>query len=429
MKPRPRASHTLPRYMQEHLRTALCEMPVVLLQGARQCGKSTLARMLGEPMGYVYHSFDDANLLRHATDDPVGFINSLPSKVILDEVQHVPHLFRSIKLKVDTQRHVMGQFLLTGSSNVLRLPGLTDSLAGRMRLLNLQPLSQYEIVQSKFNLLDCLFENKVPFVGQNVAPFYPAREIVQGGYPELLNYSFKRQRAWYNDYIDLLSLHDAPSISNLRSFTALPKLLTLLASQTAQLLNITRVALGLGVSRAMAQKYLDLLEQVFLVVPVAAWSNHQFTRLVKAPKLHISDTGVACALLNISCEDLHKPSPIKGHLLESFVLQELMRQASYHPQKHCFYHYRDKKGVEIDIIIERSDGRMIGVEVKSAATLHQHDFKALRQLKQKHPKLVGGLVVYTGSSCLSSKLDDAPAAASSNIYSLPVQFLCRAPSL
>lgn len=388
-----------PRFAEAALETALADTPVVLIHGPRESGKTTLAQTVGSARGYSYFSFDDAVALEAATTDPVGFIADLPERSVLDEVQRVPALFTAIKSSVDRDRRP-GRFLLTGSTNVLLVPKLADSLAGRMEILRLHPLAQCELAGKPPGFLDALFDGAFKARQYGRLGKELAARIVAGGYPAALARATPRRRAiWYRDYIESLVQRDVRDLARITSLDALPRLLALAAGQTARLMNVSDLAAPFQLSRPTIKDYLTLLERVFLLEPLPPWHSNRLSRLVKTPKLHLGDTGVACALLGLDAEGLREDRSTLGQLLESFVFQELRRQASWRDDDIRFHHYRDKDGAEVDIVLERGGRALAGVEVKAAATLTAADFRGLRKLREAAGKrFAAGVVLYDGES-------------------------------
>jgi uncharacterized protein len=390
------------RYIQPRLIEALADTPVVLVHGPRQCGKTTLARTVGDAAGYVYYTFDDDVLCAAAAEDPVGFVADLPGRVILDEVQRVPKLFTSIKAAVDRDR-VPGRFILTGSANVLLLPDLADSLAGRIEILRLHPLAQAELSKNSPDFLDALFHGALKGVTRPRLGKELAERIVAGGYPSaLLRSSARRRLAWYRDYIETLVQRDARHLARISAMDALPRLLSLAAGQTARLINVADLAAPFQLSRPTIREYVTLLSRLFLLEELPPWHSNRLSRLIKTPKLHLGDTGVACALLGINAEALASDRTLLGQLLETFVFQELRRQASWHEAAVAFYHFRDKDGVEVDIVLEGSGQRLAGIEVKTSATVTAADFKGLKKLKEAvSERFAAGVVLYDGEATVS----------------------------
>lgn len=391
-----------PRYAEPRLTEALADSPVVLIHGPRQCGKTTLARVVGERMGYAYVNFDDDVARGAAEADPAGFVAELPERTILDEVQRVPALFAAIKTLVDRKR-VPGRFILTGSANVFLVPKLSDSLAGRMQILRLHPLAQCELAHRAPRFLDALFDGGFKTRQTERLAGQLAERIVAGGYPAALARPAGRRRAaWYRDYLDALVQRDVRDLARISSLDALPRLLAMAAAQTARLLNVTDLASPFNLSRPTIRDYVTLLERVFLVDTLPPWHSNRLSRLIKTPKLHLGDTGLACALLGMDATALAADRPLLGQLLETFVFQELRRQASWHDEPLTFFHYRDKDGAEVDVVIERGAQALAGVEVKAAATVIAADFRGLRKLREATGKrFAGGVVLYDGETSAS----------------------------
>ncbi len=391
-----------PRFAEPRLTEALVDSPIVLIHGPRQCGKTTLAQIIGGRKGYAYISFDDAVLCTAAQADPVGFAGDLPERVILDEVQRVPALFSALKVAVDRKRSA-GRYILTGSANVLLVPKLADSLAGRMEIIRLHPLAQCELNRRTTRFLDSLFAGNFKIRQTDRLASQLAEKIIAGGYPAALARPSERRRAtWYRDYLDALVQRDVRDLARISSLDILPRLLTLAASQTARLLNVADLSSPFQVSRPTIRDYVTLLERVFLVDSLPPWHSNRLSRLIKTPKLHVGDTGLACALLGINAVDLAADRPLLGQLLETFAFQELRRQASWYGESVEFFHYRDKDGAEVDIVIERGARVLAGIEIKASATVTGADFRGLRKLKEASGKrFVAGVVLYDGEACAS----------------------------
>jgi len=391
-----------PRYAEPRLTEALADSPVVLIHGPRQCGKTTLAQVVGKRMRYAYVSFDDDVARGAAQADPAGFVADLPERAILDEVQRVPALFAALKMAVDRKR-VAGRFMLTGSANVLLVPKLADSLAGRMQILRLHPLAQCELARRAPGFLDTLFDGGFKTRQSERLAGQLAERIAAGGYPAALARPAGRRRAaWYRDYLDALVQRDVRDLARISSLDALPRLLALAAAQTARLLNVADLAGPFHLSRPTIRDYVTLLERVFLVETLPPWHSNRLSRLIKTPKLHLGDTGLACALLGVDAAALAADRPLLGQLLETFVFQELRRQAGWHDEPLAFFHYRDKDGAEVDIVIERGARALAGVEVKAAATVTAADFRGLRKLKAAAGRrFAGGVVLYDGETSAS----------------------------
>ena len=386
-----------PRYAEPRLTEALADSPVVLIHGPRQCGKTTLARVVGERMGYAYVNFDDDVARGAAEADPAGFVADLPEHTILDEVQRVPALFAALKTAVDRKR-VAGRFMLTGSANVLLVPKLADSLAGRMQILRLHPLAQCELARRAPGFLDVLFRGgfKTRQTGRLAGQL--AERIAAGGYPAALARPTEKRRAtWYRDYLEAFVQRDVRDLARISALDALPRLLSLAAAQTARLLNVADLSATFQLSRPTIRDYVTLLERVFLLETLPPWHSNRLSRLVKTPKLHLGDSGLACALLGVDAASLAADRPLLGQLLETFVFQELRRQASWRDEPIGFFHFRDKDGAEVDIVLERGARELVGVEVKASATVTVADFRGMRKLREAAGKrFAAGVVLYDG---------------------------------
>jgi predicted AAA+ superfamily ATPase len=389
----------IPRLIQPRVEAALSDSPVVVIHGARQSGKTTLARLIGQQRGYSYFTFDESVLADAARTDPAGFIDTLPRYVIIDEVQRAPGLFTEIKRVVDTDRRA-GRFLLTGSSNVLLIPRLSDSLAGRMDIITLHPLAQCEVRRGTPGFFQELFRASFQVAAcPHTAPSLP-EYIATGGYPPArLRSTAARRSRWYRTFVEALLQRDVRDLARIASLDTMPRLLSAAAAQTASLMNVSDLAAPFHVSRTTIQEYVTLLERLFLLDRLPAWHSNHLSRLIKTPKLHIGDTGIACALLGLSPDGLLRDRRLFGRLLETFVFQELRRQASWHDDAIAFHHFRDKDGVKVDIVCVQGDA-IAGIEVKASSTVHASDFRGLRALQRSDPdRFACGAVVYTGPTC------------------------------
>ena len=403
-----------PRHIAPSLAEALTDSPVVLIHGPRQCGKTTLARAFGQQHGYRYASFDDDVTREAAAADPAGFVADQPERIILDEVQRVPSLFTALKVAVDRNR-APGRFLLTGSSHVMLVPKLADSLAGRMEMLQLHPLSQAELQQETPQFLDRLFAGRFPVASAERLGKGLAQRICAGGFPPALARSDPRRASWYGNYVDALVQRDLRELARINSLDTLPRLLKLTAAQTARLFNVASIASAFHLSRPTIRDYITLLERVFLLERLPPWYKNAASRLVKTPKLHFVDTGLACALLDTGATDLLADRNLLGFLLETFVYQELKRQAACAQWRPTFSHFRDRDGAEVDIVIGRGRHALAGVEVKAGATVRASDFQGLRKLARiAGDQFAGGAVLYDGEACVRF---------GEGLYAVPVRML------
>lgn len=404
-----------PRFATGKLSEALSDSPAVLLHGPRQSGKSTLAQVVGEPLGYVYLTLDDENLLNAAKTDPQGFVAELPEFTILDEVQRVPEIFRAIKSSIDRDRRP-GRFLLTGSANVLLVPTLGESLSGRMAIVRLHPLAQSEIAAKESNFLDVLFTGKIRIKKTERLGSKLADRIAIGGYPPAVTRKSEgRRAAWYRDYVETQIQRDVRDLAKISSLDVLPRLLSYAVSQTAHLLNVSELAGPFQVSRPTIREYLTLLENIFLLDELQPWHTNRLSRMVKTPKLHINDTGVACALLGMASEALYADRTIYGQMLETFVFQELRRESSWYEDEFKFFHYRTRDGGEVDLVIEKGAKKLVGIEIKASSTVTSSDFYGLRKLKEyAGDRFEKGVVLYDGETCVGF---------GNGLYSIPIRFI------
>ncbi|MSQ47764.1 MAG: ATP-binding protein [Deltaproteobacteria bacterium] len=405
------------RNLTPALQAALADTPIVLLTGARQTGKSTLVQDIAStthPARYL--TFDDSGALSAVRTDPAGFLAGMDGAVILDEVQRAPELFLALKAAVDRDRRP-GRFLLTGSANVLLLPRLAETLVGRMEILTLWPLSQGEIEGRFEGFIDAVFADALP-------PLKPSSEtwttlldrLLIGGYPEVLTRATEERRtAWFNSYVTTLLQRDVRDLAQIEGLTSLPRLLTLLATRATALLNFSELSRSIAMPQSTLKRYLALLETTFLLCPLPAWSSNVGKRLVKAPKMGLSDTGLLSALSAIRKERLLAEHGLAGPLLENFVVMELRKQTSWSRTRPQVFHFRTQTGQEVDVVLEDGAGRIVGIEVKASATISTHDFKGLRALAETAgSRFYRGVVLYTGTE---------PLPFGPQFYALPVSAL------
>ncbi len=389
------------RPLAASLKAALRDTPVACLLGPRQSGKTTLARTL-EPR-YAYVTFDDEATLAFARSDPTGFVAALPARAILDEIQRVPALLRTLKLAVDRDRRP-GRFVLTGSANLLLLPGLGDSLAGRMEVVQLHPLTAAEQARAPGRFLAALLGGRLkPAIATATlqAPLALAGRIVAGGFPEAVARSATRARSWHREYLRMLLERDVQDIARVRDTAAVGRLLEMLALRTGELLNVSSLGNDLDLRRETVEHYLAVCERLYLVRRLPPWHRNQASRLIKSPKVHLLDSGLAATLTGLTAADWSTQRSRFGHLLESFVVQQLVAQAGWTDPDLRFWHYRDKDQVEVDLVITR--GRQTwGVEVKSAVTATPADGQGLRRLaEQCGADYQGGVLLYAGDSAFA----------------------------
>lgn len=376
---------------------AMADTPVVLINGARQTGKTTMVRALAKSRGARYFTLDNATTLSAAVQDPIGFLRELPGPVVIDEIQKAPDLFPAIKLVVDEQRDP-GRFLLTGSANVLTLPHLSESLAGRMEIIPLYPFSAGELAGKQDDFVHALFERRMDSRASGESLEALAERMVRGGYPEAQQRNTAERRdAWFASYISTILQRDVRDLARVDALHALPNLLKLVAVRSSGLLSMADLARDGGMAHTTLTRYFALLETVFLVHRLPAWSVNLGKRLVKAPKTHLVDIGLACHLLGVDKTRLLADRMLLGRLLESFVVGELRKQLSWTRGRITMHHYRTSAGAEVDVILERADGMTCAVEIKASATVGTADAASLRSLRdQLGNRFCAGAILYPG---------------------------------
>lgn len=367
-----------PRFSAELVTTALKDTPVVMVTGPRQSGKTTLVRDL-VARNREFITLDDDTLLAAARNDPTGLVRAL-DRTTIDEVQRAPDLLRAIKKSVDDDRRP-GRFLLTGSANILTLPQVSESLAGRMEVVNLLPLSRAELRSKRPNFLKAVFDGKLVNPAEAMIGDELVQAVLIGGYPEMLRRRDpKRRQAWARDYVKAIVQRDVRDIADIEKLDQMPRLLQVLAHHSGQLTNFTQIGGQISFDDKTTRKYVAILEQLFLVRRVEPWFRNPLKRLIKTPKLHFLDSGLLSALLGTTHERVARDRSIFGALLETFVISEILKQVSWFDESCTVWHYRDKDQDEVDLVIETGSGDLVGIEVKASATAQAGDFKGLRKL-------------------------------------------------
>ena len=389
------------RNIELELQSAIADTPVVLLNGARQTGKSTLAREFAKARSIPYVTLDDATQLAAASSDAQGFLAGVGDRAVIDEVQKAPGLFPAIKMSVDRDRRP-GRYLLTGSANVLLLPQISESLAGRMELITLLPLSQGELQGQQERFLDGVFAERLPALQPGDAIDLKGA-VLSGAYPEVIQRpAGKRRDAWFAAYITALLQRDVRDLANIEGLTDMPRLLSLLAARVGSLLNMSELSRSSGIPNSTLKRYLSLLQATFLLQPLPAWSSNLGKRLIKSPKIHLIDSGLTAHLAGVTRKSLDRDTGFFGHLLESFIVNELRKQVGWSDNRVRLYHYRTTTGREVDILLEDAAGQLVGLEVKASATVVRKDFSGLDALSEDTGnKFVRGIVLYTGEQSVS----------------------------
>lgn len=391
------------RRLASRLLETLGDTPVAVLNGPRQSGKSTLARSLVERgVLSTYRTFDSAEDLASAATDPDGFVRALEGPAVIDEVQHVPDLFRAIKLSVDRDRRP-GRFLLTGSVDVLLAPRISESLAGRAALHTLWPLSQGEIEGGRDRFVQAVFaEDELAFHADPGTRRELAERIVRGGYPEVVARPPDRRAEWFASYVTTILQRDVRSLAEIDALITMPALLQLLAARVGSLLNVAELSRSAGIPYTTLGRYLALLETTFLIRRVPAWSGGLGRRLLKHPRVFLCDSGLAASLQRVDAERIATADPtLIGPLIENFVAMELVKQLGWQSAGAHLYHFRSASGEEVDLVLERGDGKVVGLELKASATISEADLRGLRALAEAtRGKFHRGIVLYLGARSL-----------------------------
>jgi predicted AAA+ superfamily ATPase len=383
------------RYLEPVLEAALRQRPVVLLQGARQTGKTTLARAWADRAGAMFLTLDDPVVYSAAVTDPAGLVAGQAGPLVVDEVQRVPELLRAIKLAVDRDRRP-GRFLLTGSASVLAVPKVSESLAGRMELLTLWPLSERELGGTKGpTLVDRLFGDGPALKSRRADPELK-RRVLRGGYPEVPSLG-ERTREWFTSYLATVLQRDVRDLARIEDLAALPRLFRVLASRTAGLLSYAGLSRDVGLPQTTLKRYFALLETTFLAQTLPAWHTNLGRRLVKAPKILLTDTGLAAGVLGLDESRLAHEPELWGSLVETFVGMELMKQAGWSEVRPALHHFRSHSGDEVDLVLEGPAGDLVGIEVKAGVQVSADDFRGLKVLAAARPRRFrAGVVLHTG---------------------------------
>lgn len=383
------------RFLERQVEEALSDTPVVLIVGPRRVGKTTLVRKMQEE-GRDYITLDDQTVLEAAQSDPAGFIRGL-DRAIIDEIQRAPDLLLAIKKTID-EDYRPGRFLLTGSANVLTLPKIADSLAGRMETLRMLPLSRAEIEGCQPSFLERLYDRKLQAQPEAIVGDELVEIVLLGGFPEAIARPNERRRQdWARSYLTSILTRDLRDIADVEKLTELPKFVRLLAEHSGQLVNYSQLGAGIDVSHKTGQRYVGLLEQVFLIATLHPWFTNALKRIVKTPKLHFIDSGLLASVRGLTAERIEADRGTFGALLESFVFSEVLKLMAASDLKMTPYHFRDRDAREVDIVLERDDGKIAAIEVKASATVKSGDFRGLRALAEAcGDRFACGAVLYDG---------------------------------
>lgn len=403
------------RFLLPQVREALSDTRVVGVMGPRQAGKSTLVQQIAaESDDATYVSMDDLEARAGASADPTGFVQGRPGLLVVDEIQRVPDLLLAIKASVDRDQRP-GRFLLTGSSQLSANRGVSETLSGRIERLTLWPFSQSELVGHDHNFLDRLLAGDLPsdLEGDLDKRDYLERALA-GGYPEAVARSGRRREAWFDAYVQTVIERESPGIVASPRIADLPRVLRLAAARHAGILNVADLASDAQLPRSSVQRYLDVLEAVFLTVRIPAWSANLSQREIRAPKIFLTDPGLAAYLRHADVDTLVRPElalGADGPIVEGFVAAELLRQAEWSWLRPTLSHYRDRESAEVDLVVE-ARGRVAAVEVKAAAGADRSAVRSLSRLRDRlGDRFSAGVVLHTGTR---------GARLGERLYSLPI---------
>lgn len=405
---------TISRHIQPEIEDALEWSRVVMLHGARQSGKSTLAQMIAQDRGGTYVSLDDDDLRENVLTDPMAFLSSQKYPLVVDEAQRGgDRMIKAVKLLVDEER-TPGRFLLTGSTNFLTVPNISESLAGRVQIFRLWPLSEAELAGTRSTEIESWF-------GDGPAPS-PATDLdradyfaraCRGGYPEVVGLSPSQRQRWFASYVETVVQRDIAALADIRKTASLPRLLQWAAAHTSGEINQSDAARDLEVSRPVIASYLEWLRTVFLLHELPAWSRNLSSRTTHRPKIHVTDSGLAASLIGVDPDALASPTaPASGPLLETFAVNEIARQIAASYLDYTLYHWRNHqdrqyRGREIDLILEAPNGNVVAVEIKATSSPPADAVDHLRWLRDKLDATApgtfrAGILLHTGPYTLSA---------------------------
>jgi len=409
-------SEEYPRWLVKNLENALDNRRIVIVSGARQTGKTTLTEQMKTP-GMEFRTLDDTDLLELALADPKGFVKTNAKTLVIDEIQKAPKLVPEMKMIVDKNNR-NGQFLLTGSVNLQTMPSATESLAGRVRNIRLRPLAVGEILKTKPKFLARAFKADFPAFIRG----YDKRAIFdlafRGGYPEAVRLKkFNERREWHKDYIRTLIDYDLLDIANIRRKDALEEMLPILAAWSAKFMDMNAIGASLSLTNATLNSYVNWLLALFIFDKVPPWIKTDYERAGRKSKFYSADTGLMTSILNWQIDEVMLDNDRSGKLMETFVFQELAAQIDQE-SKYSLYQYRDREKREIDFIVERDDGALLGIEVKAGHNVSRKDFAYSEWFRNniiKNKKPFIGIVLYSGDRTIRFS-DDLLAVPTASLW-------------
>lgn len=404
------------RWAVESVKDALDIFRVVAIYGARQCGKTTLAKQLAVP-GSEIRSLDNSAMRRVAIENPAGFVAKKESHLmIIDEVQKAPSLLPEIKLVVDENTE-KGQYLLTGSANIRGLPSATESLAGRMGIIRLRPLAHGEIAGNAPSFLKRAFSGDFNTMTKGYGKNDVLEFAFRGGYGETLDMSVRSKKIWFRSYLDSLLLHDIRELMDVRAFQILRKMMEAMLGRSAKFFDATEFTAAFGIKHETFVRYLSILKTLYLIDEVEAWHGTDYDGLGKRSKYYAADTGMMASLLDWKIDDVNFDSDRSGKIVETWVYQQLASQLDLNPD-YSLSQFRDKQKREIDFLVTADDGSMLGIEVKAGSDVGKSDFRHLAWFRDNmvHDSTFTGIVLYTGATTLPF---------GKNLYAVPIGEICQ----
>ena len=418
------------RHIKSRIVELLQDFRIVYLTGPRQAGKSTLVREIAKELRMDYYTLDDAALQASARSDPQGLLAYLKTPLVLDEFQMVPALIGAIKMISDTADGKKGLFLLTGSSDIFRSAQVQETLPGHLARVELYPLSHSERHDNHFDLVDRLLSGTFgTFDDVSMKPLNRlalGQLLIAGGYPEAITKSPRSQSTWFTSYVEGRLLKDFETMHQAKGdyHGKLSALVRSLAGMTGNLVKYANIANDLSQDDKTVKKYMEMLELMFIIRRLHPYVRNSAKRtVVGMPKLHFIDTGLACHLLGLKhAESLHD-TPFFGGLVENFVYCELLKHATWSSEEVNFFHFRDTARHELDLVMERSDGKVVGVEVKASMTVKPEDFSGISSFADyAKGRFLHGILFYSGDKVLPFRIDGATC------HAVPISALLGAPA-
>lgn len=389
-------SHSYLRWQRDTLKKALETRRVLLLCGARQCGKTTLAKELVS-QHIAYRTLDDPAVRQIAETDPRGFVKHSGNTLIIDEVQRAPDLLSAIKIRVDEDTRP-GQYLLTGSADIQSSPGVRESLAGRIRKVRLRPLTHGEILGASPDFLDRAFRQDFGHPDRAYDRDAMLDISFGGGFPEAILLGDTERRLWHRDYADALVERDLRDLGRIQRRDAMSELIHTLAAWSGKFMDISSIGAGLSIVRSTVETYINALEALYMVERVRAWKRTDYARAGQRPRLFMTDSGLMSSILDWDRQQVRMDADRSGKLIETFMFNEIAAQVDANAGRYSLFHYRDREKREIDFLIEREDWALLGIEIKAGSAIGTNDFKNLRWFKKSiaRERKFTGIVLYSG---------------------------------